>query len=622
MLKLNFFNKITVFVVLVMALPFVFKESAWGFNYLQFLSSAAKFIVIILGVIAFLGLRKLENSRFDIKINETWFLILLPVLAVLLTQFFPLSIDIYGDSRTILTNHENFFNSHKSFGEVLLKLLDPNVFDLHNGEKTTLNLVYILHEYLGFSVVDGFNLINIMAVLFSAIAFSLIAKRLEVNKVIASALFISGNYMLQFSGHIEVYSLSIAFAFVFALALQYHLSKNSQKTLVILAIASFALMKTHISNVLILPVLIAAIVLHFNKQSIRHITPRNMLILAVSSAIGFFLAYFFVFKSYSSNYALRDNEQLLSNVFLPIFSNEPPFNHYSLFNLNHVFDWLNLLIMWSPIALVMLFTSIFSLKTMAIASPIKVFISFLVLAYALIGFVVNPLLSMPRDWDLLSLGAPFLIVLSLFVFSNLESSIKVKIYPILALTLIVLIIPRFWVETSVNNAANRLLIVGKHVHNTYYAGSSVLLSKAVKEIEKPEFEFLKSFAQDLSDQSDFYPNNELSHFFSQTAYWLAEEKGKNVLALDFFRLSLEHNNEYEISLKGAAVVLQNQGEIAESLPLVEKLLLIQPNIKEYHQLLLNCYVGLKKKKELQIAVNNYLKLFPEDESLLRSKLGF
>jgi tetratricopeptide (TPR) repeat protein len=183
------------------------------------------------------------------------------------------------------------------------------------------------------------------------------------------------------------------------------------------------------------------------------------------------------------------------------------------------------------------------------------------------------------------------------------------------------VIPRFTIESVQQSSSNRLLGVGAHVHNTYYAGSSVILSSAIKQQETPDYEHIKDFSLKLSDKSKVYPDNELCHFYTQAAYWLADEQKKPILALDFFRLALEQNNEYEIALKGAVIILQNQNSISESLPLVQMLLKIQPNIKEYHQMLLNCYVALQMQKELQIAVNNYLKLFPEDREMIRSKLG-
>ncbi|MFY0673202.1 MAG: hypothetical protein JXQ87_07345 [Bacteroidia bacterium] len=604
-------------------LALVFPQTFWGFNYHAFLP---KPILALLSVfVAFFAYRALkfkteQEQIFHKRISNLQYVIGLVLAALFISQFLPMAIDVYGDSRSISGKFERIFNGDKSWFDAISKVLSLNIFDLHSGEKFTFNLAYLVKQIFSTSYEKSFYIVNSVFAVTGALFYALLTLKLNnLAKGISALLFFSGNYILATRGHLEVYGASFGFSFMYAYLVKNHFEKNSWNSFGLLLIGGIFLMKSHINHVIVIAPMLFMLGLTLSPKFLERLTFKNVLILIGSGSIGFILAYFLVFENHSSNYAVREKEELLSNVFLPLFGSEVPYDNYGLLNFNHFLDWFSLIIMWSPVAMPIVFITVFKNKEQFIRNHFALILMFLVITYALVAFAINPLLSMPRDWDLLSLGAPFVVVLSAIVLNHSRAQ-KLMIYKV-AFLVSAFVIPRIAVESSKQLSSNRLLAIGAHVHNTYYAGSSVILSSAIKSQQNPDYEYIKDYSLKLSYNSKVYPDNELCHFFTQSAYWLADEKNKKVLALDFFRLALEQNNEYEIALKGAIVILQNQNRVSESLPLVESILVLQPNVKEYHQMLLNCYISLKMKKELQIAVNNYLELFPEDRELIRSKIG-
>lgn len=623
MRKLSLAQLIVAFTCLLFLLALVFPVTFWGFNYHAYLPKP--FLVIIAAVLVFIGFKATKGQiKTDEKRNRSLsnhsYIIAITVVAFCISQFLPMAIDAYGDSRSMINKVERIFRADKSWYDALSKVFSINVFDLHIGEKLMFNLVYLVKLAFNTSFEKSFYLVNSVFVVFGGIFFGLLSIKFNnIKKGISALIFFSGNYILATRGHVEVYGASICFSFLFAYLVKRHLEKNTWNSFGLLAFGGLLLMKSHINHVVAIAPMLFLMSLTINPKFIERLTIKNNLVLIGSGAIVFLLAYFIVFENHNSNFSYRNPDDLLINVFLPLSGSDAPFDNYGILNLSHFLDWMTLLVMWSPVAIIILLASLIKRKELLFKDHFALILIFLVITYALIAFVINPLLSMPRDWDLLSLGAPFLVVLAVTILNQIENQKAVALQ--VGFVFCAFVIPRLTVESIQQYSSNRLLGVGEHVHNTYYAGSSVILSSAIKVQESPDYEQIKEFSLKLSDKVKIYPDNELCHFYTQAAYWLADEKKKPILALDFFRLALEQNNEYEIALKGAAIILQSQNSISESLPLVEVLLKIQPNVKDYHQMLLNCYVALQMQNELQTAVNNYLKLFPEDRKMIRSKLG-
>jgi tetratricopeptide (TPR) repeat protein len=110
----------------------------------------------------------------------------------------------------------------------------------------------------------------------------------------------------------------------------------------------------------------------------------------------------------------------------------------------------------------------------------------LVLSFLLFGtilFTMNPLFSMPMDWDLFCFPVPILLLLLLLLVAQQEKeTIALKI-PVVSGGLMLLCIPAFSVFLTLEQNSYRAERVGVHIYKTYYEHASTYLLMSVKMIK-------------------------------------------------------------------------------------------------------------------------------------------
>jgi len=583
-------------------------------------------LLALAGVLVYLGYARSgrKHTKDDLepeKTIATWQLLVLPLVVALMSLAFPMITDAYGDARSIIANYEEIYAKDKGLLKAFLTLIDLDIFNLHNGERFTFNAVYILRKVFNLDLKEGFQIFGAIIGVGTAIVFSIYLKISRLGFGLPYILFfLSLNSMLMFSGHIEVYGPSILLVALFALIGKIQYERNGRSTLWWLLIVLFFAIKAHFINFLLLGPYTILLLLHLKPNLVNFFTLRNLMVLFGSGVLGFFLAYFFILKNYNSHYAIREGG-ILSNVFLPIVSPEAPYDHYSLFHFNHIYDFLQLVLSWSPILWMVVLAGVVHKGHFKTVSGYHLIPIFVLLAYGFLSFTFNPILSMPRDWDLLSLGAPMLLVLGTEVWAPFTKRVKRKLgYTILGL-FILFTLPRTFVEFHEDFCGRRLLMVGGHVYQTYYAGSSVLISKGVRLSHNPRSRDLMELVDDWMDHSDYVPDYELGHSLTQIALHFEDYRGNSQSALEFFKLALEVSPDYPIALKGAAILLENRNDYRAALPLAQRLLEINPNEKEHWQIAINCLYGLKMKKELISVCSEYINRYPEDTEKINSILS-
>jgi tetratricopeptide (TPR) repeat protein len=108
------------------------------------------------------------------------------------------------------------------------------------------------------------------------------------------------------------------------------------------------------------------------------------------------------------------------NIFL--LSSKPGYESYTLFSGKHIVDMINLLVLVSPMALVLLGLTIGSWKRRAL-EPTSVYLGLLTIGSLLFLLLIDPGLGMARDWDLFSLCglAPVLWLLYMVCDENIAA---------------------------------------------------------------------------------------------------------------------------------------------------------------------------------------------------------
>ena len=614
---------------LIVFVSLISDEKSWGFNYLWFLPDAAVLLILALsGWLIFVSIRRSgkeiakRKSSGQSMVVPPWAIhVLLPLITLIVILVFPLFTDAYGDTSTITTKYHDFFGIRSSQVESILPLIDLDIFNLHNGERFTFNAVRLIKDFTRFSLEDSFKVYGVLLGVLSAFVYSLYTRLINQSSLwLPIVFFISLNSILVISGHIEVYAPSLFFLLLFIYVGRLHFQVNTNRTALFLTIALFFAIKSHFVHFVLLAPYAYLILLRFKSGLFNYLTFRNVIVIFCSGFLGFVLAYFFVFENHDSHYALSGDE-LSSNVFLPLFAPEPPYDHYSLLNVNHLVDMGNLILFWSPVLIVALFAA-FSYRTDQLFMPDNYFLIlvFGLFGYLAISFVLNPLLSFPRDWDLLSIGSPFLLAWITELWYAQASVFRIKVAPQLFAAFLLFTVPRTIVESQPHQSGLKQLSLGLHVFNTYYAGSSVILSKGIKQLEAKEEDFIADLINELLDRSQATPDLELCHFISQAGFWYTDRFNDVNKSVVLFQQAIELYPDYEIALKGLAMSLQKQGDMKGALTPLARLINLKPDNREYLKLAINSFYSLKMRPELEKTAQHLIELFPDERDAVRKIL--
>lgn len=622
--------KTAIILAILVVVSLVLSEKSWGFNYLWFLPDPAILLILALsGGLVFISIKKsgkeIAKKQAEQKASPipVWAIsVVLPISALIVTLLFPLVTEGYGDTRSIITKYTEFFGYSKSYVDSLIPLIDLDIFSLHNGERFTFNFVRLVKGFTHFDLEDSFKVYGAMWAVSSALIYSLYVRSLNrVNLLMPTLFFISLNSILVVSGHIEVYGPSLFFLLLFMYVGRLHFQKNSFRTALFLTLALFFAVKSHFIHFILLAPYAYLVLIRLKSDLFNYLTFRNVLVIFLSGFLGFVLAYFFVFENQNSHYALGGND-LTSNVFLPLFAPASPYNEYSLFHINHITDIINLVLFWSPVLILALF-AVFSQKAghLFMRDNYFLIVVFGLFGYLAISFVLNPLLSLPRDWDLLSIGTPFLLIWVTELWYAQDGIFRRKIGPQLLAAFLLFTVPRTIVESQEHLSGMKQLSTGLHVFKTYYAGSSVLLSKGIRQLRAKEEDFISDLMNDLLDGSRAETDLELCHFMSQAGHWYTDRFNDVEKSIVLFRKALEIYPDYESALKGLVISLQNKGRMKASLEPAIRLVNLNPNDKENLQIIINCYHGLQMTGELQQACQHYIELFPEEKEAIQQILN-
>lgn len=195
-------------------------------------------------------------------------------------------------------------------------------------------------------------------------------------------------------------------------------------------------------------------------------------------------------------------------IFIPFFTQEAPYNHYSLLGFNHILDVLNASLYISlPFLPALVYLLIgFRKQINWNSGRIKV-IALNLVFFSAFFFAMNPLLGPARDWDLYALWGVPLFVSFIELCDHLKFE-KNDLRKVLALSLAFSLFPIFQriVNTHELWVKERLVATGIHQFRTYYAGSSYVINMGQKiEEEKGIMEELKWRKAVLTTIEEFAP---------------------------------------------------------------------------------------------------------------------
>jgi hypothetical protein len=292
-----------------------------------------------------------------------------------------------------------------------------------------------------------FQIISILGGIIFLIFVFLLSRKLFESRL-DSFLFAlgisSGGYMLLFFGYVEYYALFVLSVTIYTIAGLLVLRGKLNKWLILPLVA--LCIYFHILGVTLLPSTIY-LILSGTKTAefVRNISAKKKLLFTVILGVILISAYFYF---YTNSYRFRF-------AVVPIISDRFTVEGYTLFSINHLFDYVNLLFLLVPGLLVF----VLSLKHVKVKELLRESsIQFLlILSISTLGavFLLDPKLGMPRDWDLFSFAGICLTVLISFVnLSTLNKAINCSTLIMVVFLGILFVIPRAILQNSPKMAIN------------------------------------------------------------------------------------------------------------------------------------------------------------------------
>ncbi len=461
----------------------------WGTHFLYFLPAPFPYLIpcLSLGLILLaLFPPPVTLPAFPSKppLSALGWASLLAVTMGILFAYFPIAKDIYGDAMIIGQSLDTKFDAiPEAYRQGLWALdLSPS-----GGRRTTIPIFVFFSALTGGSLKEIFIWTGIICGMGFVMTWCLwILNFLQSTwwKLIFTGIGISAPFMQVFYGHMEFYPIVYWMQLGWFILLLSYIRRGKAVELAGLTILGLLCIKVHPTSLLLLPALFLSVLSKYaHKQPwiTSLLSWKGVLIFVFLPVIlAGAVLYFFVFESYQDSRGL-EHSTAFEHVFLPLLSPDPPLDRYNLLSFNHFFDFLNVILLWSPPALVLLVVIILKYKNMIRWNSVPVLaIGSTLLLYSLFLFMINPLLSMPMDWDLFSIPAIPLLVLTVLVVEPLqkEELLIRKALPV-SLAFILLSLPVFAVNSSLHPLSRRLEHMGIHIFKTYYEWAETTLHSAV-----------------------------------------------------------------------------------------------------------------------------------------------
>ncbi len=396
---------ILVILFLIRFLPYLYPDGRfWGFNHLIFLPNTFAIIYAIIAVLALTAPFFKSTSRMSEAFIENFSRIFFKSKYKYLYRL--IFIAIMGGLFIIFAAPTHFLGD----GYLQIANLASKTGMIHKwSEKGITLLVDTVQGFLGEkgeqTAITAFQILSFLAGLISINFYFLIADTLTENKglrVLTFCVLLFSGALLLFFGYIESYPLLIACysAFIY-FGLKYY---KKGKGIIFSLVALIVGIALHLQLIMAVP----AILFLLLSRGIGLALYKKIRI-PFWIGLAFFTIFFVViFSYYYSNYIF------VENIFLPPFIGKPMTPSYAIFSFSHIYDIINQLMLLSPLLPILLLAHLSHIRY-NLRNPILVFLLLNSIAVLFFLLVIDPQLSMPRDWDLFSLCgfAPGLFLLAL-----------------------------------------------------------------------------------------------------------------------------------------------------------------------------------------------------------------
>ncbi|MFT7155213.1 MAG: hypothetical protein ACI8Q1_000214 [Parvicella sp.] len=475
-------NVAALIIILFYILGLIFPNLFWTTHSLSFFP-----IVVSIGIIfvSILVLFKYPIKLIQLDLSSNITIGLITLVSALIMYNFPILHDHYGDSYKFIP----FLNK---IALVIPEMAKEKLFSFRigpsDGQDSILSIVTYMSYYFNITYSIAFLWLGVCCGSLYVLSWQIFIRFLFKKKTTQLVMLLVGctaPFLLNYFGHLEIYAPILLFNFIWMMLLVAYYQVRSSKIIWLLIPLWIICLKLHAVAVLSFPVLVLTVLFHFkeNNLTLRKLLTFRGLIIWVITPIVFIgmIVYFFVLEDHVDSRSLSEIVFGMDRLFLPLFSPAPPLDNYNLLSVNHIFDFLVLPFLWSPISIFLIIVVLGKRKSLNWNHIPLLLVGLILLLNCMLFFAANPMLSMPVDWDLFCLPAvPFLIFVSLLM-QQLER-IEFSISQLLPGTFAIIIIslPFFILHSSTSMSSKRYEALGFRIYDSYYEWTYKRMDYALK----------------------------------------------------------------------------------------------------------------------------------------------
>lgn len=475
---------ICILYILGTLLPDIF----WGTHFLAFTSPILKYVLLITIPIFFIFIfyQRLEKINFKLHLNNTT-TIVITILSAIIFYNLDIANDYYGDAKNFSPYLDQKLTEIKrNFWKELFSIQ----FITGHARWGVFKFYSLISYVLKINMFQTFKLMGAFwGAGFIYVWISIVRKftRQNTTTILFLILGCSSPVALNFCGHIETYGFILFLLISWFYLLITAVTERNKTSLWALIPLFIICARFSTPSILLFPALLLVFIQHYSpkswlSKSLFSIKKMSKYILTPLVIIGV-LAYFFIFKDYNDSRILNTDTRDIDRLFLPLLSPPAPLDNYNLFSWNHIFDFLMSLFFWSPAIIFLICILILYRKKIDWSNPLINIILLTFILFLGFLFMINPLMSLPMDWDLYTLPFPIISILILLIFQNQSLDFiknKVTLY---ALGLHILAMPIFIVLINKTMHSYRIESIGVRVYKTYYQHSDNYLLLALQMLE-------------------------------------------------------------------------------------------------------------------------------------------
>lgn len=353
---------------------------------------------------------------------------LLAILYGLVFFYLPIVKDVYGDALFLITTDEQEVVT-EYHSEVVKGIWNFNLLDTKLSVKTTAGFIVLISYLFQLTAHTAFYWWDAFwGALFVFLWFRTVSVILPEKsgwKGVAILLGLTSPILLNFYGHFETYAPALTVQLWFVYLLLNYIQRPKKNRIFLLIVAILLAIKFHVTGFFLVPAL--AIVMghqYFSsRQKVFGWEQTLKFIIVPLSFLGMMIYFFMGYQS-APRYYNEDISSILRSMFLPISAKEgPPLDRYNLFSAAHFWDYMNLHLFWSLSSIGLLLTILIGYRKLVDWKNIQlVVVGSLLIIYVCFFFVLNPLLSMPHDWDLFSFPAIFLMLFTIILLKDTDAA--------------------------------------------------------------------------------------------------------------------------------------------------------------------------------------------------------